>query len=363
MTDKNALLTTVENNLGTTLAAKAAALPDGFQMAKFQQNCMVMLKGIEAEKLAKIPPQDIVECLMKGALLDLDFATGECYAIPYGKELNFQTDYKGEEKVARTYSIKPIYNVIKDVIREGDEYKKIIEDGNVKFIFKPLPLNNNKIIGAFAQIIFTDGSSIGDDASVAELETIRKQFSKAANSPAWTKTTGEMYKKVILRRVLKNVSKSFKNSAQSIAYATATDFEFNNKTGVSTEAEKIVNVFENKLPVNNQQAITTNVQFQTVEMPKAQIVHWGIPDYDSRIDTGKQTPYTAPCDGLFVYSNNSTDSYMGSASVNGFLVSTLRAYTTDCFPVAKNDVISLANTPQIITTYFVPMKGEINTNV
>lgn len=271
MTDKNALLTTVENNLGTTLAAKAAALPDGFQMAKFQQNCMVMLKGIEAEKLAKIPPQDIVECLMKGALLDLDFTTGECYAIPYGKELNFQTDYKGEEKVARTYSIKPIYNVIKDVIREGDEYKKIIEDGNVKFIFKPLPLNNNKIIGAFAQIIFTDGSSIGDDASVAELETIRKQFSKAANSPAWTKTTGEMYKKVILRRVLKNVSKSFKNSAQSIAYATATDFEFNNKTGVSTEAEKIVNVFENKLPVNNQQAITTNVQFQTVEMPKNEV--------------------------------------------------------------------------------------------
>lgn len=96
---------------------------------------------------------------------------------------------------------------------------------------------------------------------------------------------------------------------------------------------------------------------------KAKIVNWGIPDYDSRIDTGKQTPYTAPCDGLFVYSNNSTDSYMGSASVNGFLVSTLRAYTTDCFPVAKNDVIALAHTPQITTTYFVPMKGEINANV
>lgn len=96
---------------------------------------------------------------------------------------------------------------------------------------------------------------------------------------------------------------------------------------------------------------------------KAKIVNWGIPDYDSRINTGKQTPYTAPCDGLFVYSNNSTDSYMGSAFVNGFVVSTLRSYTTDCFPVAKNDVITLANTPQIITTYFVPMKGEINTNV
>lgn len=268
MSEKNALLTAVENNLGTTLAAKAAALPDGFQMAKFQQNCMVMLKGIEPEKLAKIPPQDIVECLMKGALLDLDFSTGECYAIPYGKELNFQTDYKGEEKVARTYSIKPIYNVIKDVIREGDEYQKIVEDGNVKFIFKPLPLNDGKIKGAFAQVIFTDGSSIGDDANVAELETLRKQFSKAPNSPAWQKTPGEMYKKVILRRVLKNVAKSFKNSAQSIAYSTASDFEFNNSTGVSANAEKITNVFENRLPANNQQALTTNTQFQTAEMPQ-----------------------------------------------------------------------------------------------
>lgn len=96
---------------------------------------------------------------------------------------------------------------------------------------------------------------------------------------------------------------------------------------------------------------------------KAKIVNWGIPDYDSRINTGKQTPYTAPCDGLFVYSNNATDSYMGTACVNGFVVSTLRAYATDCFPVAKNDVITLINTPQITTTYFVPMKGEINANV
>lgn len=260
--EKNALLTTVENNLGTTLAAKAAALPDGFQMAKFQQNCMVMLKGIPADKLKNIPPQDIVECLMKGALLDLDFATGECYAIPYGKELNFQTDYKGEEKIARTYSIKPVYNIIKDVIREGDEYQKIIEEGNVKFIFKPQPLNDKKIIGAFAQIIFTDGSSIGDDISVAELERLRKEFSKAPNSPAWQKTTSEMYKKIILRRVLKNVAKSFKNSAQTIAYSTATDFEFNNKSGVSANAEPITNVFA------NQKAIASNVQPNVATLPQ-----------------------------------------------------------------------------------------------
>lgn len=270
-------LATVENNLATTLAAKAAALPDGFQAAKFQQNCVAMLKGIKKQDLIKIQPQDIVACLMKGALLDLDFASGECYAIPYwnkdeGKnDLNFQTDYKGEDKIAKTYSIKPIFNTIKEVIKEGDEFQKIVEDGCVKFYFKPLPLNNGKIIGAFAQVVFTDGSSIGEEMTVDELEKLRKDFSKAPNSPAWTKRTSEMYKKTVLRLVLKNVAKSFKNSAQQIAYSTATDFEFNDKTGVSSNAEKIVNVFENKLPVNNQKTIETNVQFQTVEMTKNEV--------------------------------------------------------------------------------------------
>ena len=98
MTDEKTIenfLMTVESNLATTLAAKAAALPDGFQAAKFQQNCIAMLKGIKKQDLMKIKAEDVVSCLMKGALLDLDFASGECYAIPYwnkeeGKnDLNF----------------------------------------------------------------------------------------------------------------------------------------------------------------------------------------------------------------------------------------------------------------------------------
>lgn len=267
-------LTTVESNLATTLAAKAAALSDGFQAAKFQQNCIAMLKGIKKQDLLKIKAEDVVACLMKGALLDLDFASGECYAIPYwnkeeGKnDLNFQTDYKGEDKIAKTYSIKPIFNTIKEIVREGDEYQKFVEGGNVSFKFIPKPFNNAPIIGAFAQVQFSDGSSIGEEMSKEDLEELRNNFSKAPNSPAWTKRTSEMYKKTVLRLVLKNVAKSFKNSAQQLAYATATDFEFNNKTGVSSNSEEIRNPFANALPANNQQALTTNVQNATAQMPQ-----------------------------------------------------------------------------------------------
>lgn len=269
-------MVTVENNLGTTLAAKAAALPDGFQPAKFQQNCVAMLKTLKKADLLKIKPQDIVACLMKAALLDLDFSTGECYALPYwnkeeGKnDLNFQTDYKGEKKVAETYSIKPIANIIQEVVREGDDYQKIVQGGNVYFEFKPIPFNSKPIVGAFAQVTYKDGSSIGDDINLVDLEKLRKEFSKAPNSPAWTKTPGEMYKKVILRRVLKNVPKSFKNSAQSIAYSTCTDFEFNNSTGVSTKAEEIRNPFLTTQQ-NMPQLTAQKIDSATVEMPQNEI--------------------------------------------------------------------------------------------
>lgn len=228
----NNFLTTVENNLAITLAEKAAALPDGFQAAKFQQNCVAMLKTLDANKLVKCTAEDVIACLMKAALLDLDFVNKECYALPYwnkdtGKnDLKFQTDYKGEDKIAKTYSIKPIKNTLKEIIRQGDEYRKIIEDGNVKFIFNPIPLNNAPIIGAFAQVLFEDGSSIGEDMNIEELESIRNNCSKAKDSPAYQNTPGEMYKKIVFRRVLKNVPKSFKNSAQQVTYANTSDYEF-----------------------------------------------------------------------------------------------------------------------------------------
>ena len=107
-----------------------------------------------------------------------------------------------------------------------------------------------------------------EEMTVEELEEIKKNFSKAKDSPAYQKTPGEMYKKIVLRRTLKNVAKSFKNSAQTIAYATCSDFEFNNKTGVSNNSEEIRNPFANALPVNNQQALTTNVQNTTAKMPQ-----------------------------------------------------------------------------------------------
>ena len=49
-------------------------------------------------ELCKLTFESMAVCLCKAAYLGLDYFNGECYAIPYGGELNFQTDYKGENQ-------------------------------------------------------------------------------------------------------------------------------------------------------------------------------------------------------------------------------------------------------------------------
>ena len=70
---------------------------------------------------SKCEAPTVVRTLLKGAFLGLDFFNGECYAIPYGNQCQFQTDYKGEIKLCKRYSSNPIQDIYAKVVREGDK--------------------------------------------------------------------------------------------------------------------------------------------------------------------------------------------------------------------------------------------------
>lgn len=243
MSENENFLVNIEQNLTMALAQKAAALPKNFNQTKFTQNCLIMLESLkENEKISlqSIELTEIVKCLMKGAVLGLDFLNKECYAIPYklktGKiSINFQTDYKGERKIAKVFSVKNIRQIDTELVKEGDFFEKSIIDNKKIINFKPQPFNDGKIIGAFSIITYEDGSIHSEDMSVKEMDIIKKSFSKAENSPSWEKTPGEMYKKTVLRRALKGVEKSFETQEQLRAYEDASEFEFNNGTQQNVE--------------------------------------------------------------------------------------------------------------------------------
>ena len=78
-------------------------------------------------------------CLCKAAYLGLDYFNGECYAIPYGGELSFQTDYKGEIKMCKRFSRNPIKDIYAKVVREGDFFLEEVDGVCTNVRFKPLP--------------------------------------------------------------------------------------------------------------------------------------------------------------------------------------------------------------------------------
>lgn len=187
------------------------ALPKDFNKQRFVQNTLALIH--DNPKLMEYKQSEIMSGLMKGATLGLDFFNKEAYLVPYGSQLNYQTDYRGAKKLAKKYSIRPIKDIYAKLVREGDEYEETIENGKQSVYFKPKPFNNGKIIGAFAVCMFSDGCLIYDSMGLEDLENTRKS-SKASNSPAWKNFTGEMYKKTVLHRLCKNIELDFENPTQ-----------------------------------------------------------------------------------------------------------------------------------------------------
>lgn len=236
--DKNYLVE-IHTGLDESLDRQVAALPQNFNKQRFMQNCMTVLQDGTAD-FSKCDAKSVVRTLLKGAFLGLDFFNGECYAIPYGGNVNFQTDYKGEIKLCKRYSSNPIKDIYAKVVREGDDFVETIENGNQTVSFTPKPFNNGEIIGAFAVCLYKDGGMIYDTMSVAEIEHTRQTFSKAANSKAWKESYGEMCKKTVLRRLCKLIDLNFDTAEAMQAFEDGSDFDVK---GEKREPEKAVDVY------------------------------------------------------------------------------------------------------------------------
>lgn len=217
------------------LDSVSEALPKDFNKARFVQNALALVN--DNPNIAKYGQAKIMSGLLKGAYLGLDFYSKECYLVPYGNDLNYQTDYRGAKKLAKKYSIRPIKDIYAKLVREGDEFEEAIEHGEQFINFRPKAFNDAPIIGAFAVCLYEDGGCQYDTMSLADLENTRKS-SKASNSPAWKNFTGEMYKKTVLHRLCKHIELDFENPTQRSLFADGMEIE--------TDTEKIVEAEINK---------------------------------------------------------------------------------------------------------------------
>ncbi len=282
----------IQSGLINELTTHKAALPAGFNKERFTLNCVTMIQDMlkdykKKEALEKVNPQTIPVCLAKGAYLGLDFFNGECYAIPYGKSMEFQTDYKGEVKLCKRYSKNPIKDIYAKVVREGDLFEEEIDRGLQNIRFKPKPFSNADMIGAFAVAVFKDGSMIYDTMSKDEIESVRKNYSKAQNSKAWTNSTGEMYKKTVLRRLCKMIDLDFDSIEQRKAFDAGGDADMEKNVIEATNVRTVGMQDESLDPFKNIDQVEKRPQIeskadpipkQNQEEPFMQQSDFGLPD-------------------------------------------------------------------------------------
>ena len=241
--DENEYVVIASDDLphGTVVDNVSEALPKDFNKARFVQNALALINDNPA--LQKYSQSQLTAGLLKGAYLGLDFYSKECYLVPYGNQLNYQTDYRGAKKLAKKYSIRPIKDIYAKLVRQGDSFEEKIVSGEQTFDFKPLPFNDGKIIGAFAVCLYADGGMQYDTMSLADLENTRKS-SKASNSPAWKNFTGEMYKKTVLHRLCKHIELDFENPTQQNTFLSGMEIETDSQKLAENDIEQNANTVD-----------------------------------------------------------------------------------------------------------------------
>lgn len=217
----NEVVKSFSEKLTDKLVSVETALPKDFNRERFVQNCLSVMN--EKPELAKINKAELVQGLCKAAYLGLDFMSKECYLIPYGNSVQFQTDYKGEKKFVKNYSIRPIQEIYAKVVREGDTFKEKIVDGRPSIDFEPLPFNGNDIVGAFAVVLYKDGGMEYEVMTTKDINSVRNNYSKASNSKAWKNSWDEMAKKTVLRRLCKHIETDFESVEARKVWEEASD--------------------------------------------------------------------------------------------------------------------------------------------
>lgn len=208
--------------LESLLEAKHDALPSGFNPTRFVQNCIAYLP--EVRNWDRFNVEDLANQLFKGAVLGLDFLAKECHVITDGSGIRFQTDYKGEMKLVKKHSVRPLIDIYAKNVREGDGFEEAVVEGRPVINFKPQAFNNSAIIGSFAVAQYADGGMVYETMSAEEIEGIRTNYGKNPGSDTWDKSKGEMYKRTVLRRLCKTIEIDF-DAEQRIAFEAGSDFD------------------------------------------------------------------------------------------------------------------------------------------
>lgn len=250
---KNEVMT-FDKRLDNALTTEALALPKDFNKTRFFQNAMALFQ--KTPSLRQCNQTQLMNGMMRAAYLGFDFASDEAYLVPFGNTVTFIPGYKGLRKFAMKYSVRPLKEIKAEIIRKEDEISFGIENNVPFFNFKPKPLNNSEVVGAFAIAYYEDGGITYEVLNMDELNKARNT-SKCGKTGPWVQWTNEMYKKTAIARLSKSVTTDFENTEMQNAWNEALTDEYENSANVHSE---VVNAFAPKDVVVESTDVTPDIE-------------------------------------------------------------------------------------------------------
>ena len=107
-----------------------------------------------------------------------------------------------------------------------------------------MPFNGEEIIGAFAVVLYQDGGMSYETMSVADINSVRNNYSKASQSKAWKNSFDEMCKKTVLRRLCKHIETDFESVEAHSAWEDGSGMDFATPIAPVSDKEEVIDVFE-----------------------------------------------------------------------------------------------------------------------
>lgn len=170
---------------------------------------LILAEQVDSQKrpvLQSCSKESIANSLLNMVVLGLSPMKKQGAFIAYDGKLTWQTEYHGTIALAKRFG--GIKEVTANVIYDGDifEYNINPKTGRkevVKHEQKFENVDNNKIKGAYATLITSDGSPFVEIMNINQIRLAWNQGAAKGNSPAHRNFPEEMSKKTVISRACK----------------------------------------------------------------------------------------------------------------------------------------------------------------
>jgi recombination protein RecT len=185
-------------------------LPKDYSAANAIRAAHLMLLDVKTKDgkpvLSACTNQSIANAMLKMVTEGLSAAKRQGSFIAYGENLTWQREYAGTIALAKR--VAGVKDVTANVIYEGDVFEYEIDPvtGRKKVIKHEQKIQNidiNKIVGAYATVMFDDDSTKCEIMTMLQIMTAWNQGFMKGGSPAHKNFTDQMAMKTVINRACK----------------------------------------------------------------------------------------------------------------------------------------------------------------